>query len=87
MYSRLSTPFACIIMAFLAIPFALQKSRNVNLSLGISISVLIGISFFIVQSTLIALGYSAILPPILAAWSANIIFFLISIFLLLSTRD
>jgi len=87
MYSRLSTPFACIIMAFLAIPFALQKSRNVNLSLGISISVLIGISFFIVQSTLIALGYSTVLPPLLAAWSANIIFFLVSIFLLLSTRD
>nr|WP_320116385.1 LPS export ABC transporter permease LptG [uncultured Desulfuromonas sp.] len=87
MYSRLSTPFACIIMAFLAIPFALQKSRNVNLSLGISISVLIGISFFIVQSTLIALGYSTVLPPLIAAWAANIIFALVGMFLLLSTRD
>ena len=87
MYSRLSTPFACIIMAFVAIPFALQKSRNVNLSLGISISVLIGIAFFIVQSTLIALGYSMVLPPIIAAWAANIIFAIIGLFLLLSTRD
>ena len=87
MYSRLSTPFACIIMAFLAIPFALQKSRNVNLSLGISISILIGIAFFIVQSTLIALGYSNVLPPIISAWAANVIFALIGLFLLVSTRD
>lgn len=87
MHSRLATPLACVIMAFLAIPFALQKSRNVNLALGISISVLIGISFFIVQSTLIALGYSAVLPPLIAAWSANILFAIIGLFLILSTRD
>lgn len=87
MYSRLATPFACLIMAFVAIPFALQKSRNVNLSLGISISVLIGVAFFIVQSTLIALGYSKALPPFIAAWSANIIFLLFGLFLILSTRD
>lgn len=87
MHSRLATPFACLIMAFVAIPFALQKSRNVNLALGISISVLIGVAFFIVQSTLIALGYSAILPPMVAAWSANVIFILFASFLILSTRD
>lgn len=87
MHSRLATPFACLIMAFLAIPFALQKSRNVNLALGISISVLIGISFFIIQSTLIALGYSAVLPPLVAAWAANLIFGLLGLFLILSTRD
>ncbi|MCD6525651.1 MAG: LPS export ABC transporter permease LptG [Desulfuromonas sp.] len=87
MHSRLASPFACLIMAFLAIPFALQKSRNVNLALGISVSVLIGISFFIVQSTLIALGYSAVLPPLIAAWAANIIFGLLGVFLILSTRD
>lgn len=87
MYSRLATPFACIIMAFVAIPFALQKNRNINLALGISISVLIGVAFFITQSTLIALGYSAILPPLVAAWSANIIFLLFGSFLILSTRD
>jgi lipopolysaccharide export system permease protein len=87
MFSRLATPLACLIMAFVAIPFALQKSRNVNLALGISISVLIGVAFFIVQSTLIALGYSGALPPFIAAWSANIIFLLFGLFLILSTRD
>lgn len=87
MYARLAAPVACLIMAFVAIPFALQKSRNVNLSLGISISVLIGVAFFIVQSTLMALGYTGVLPPFIAAWAADIIFLLFSCFLILSTRD
>lgn len=87
MHARLAAPCACIIMAFVAIPFALQKNRNVNLALGISISVLIGVSFFIVQSTLLALGYSAILPAVVAAWSANLIFLFLATFLILSTRD
>ena len=87
MFSRLATPLACLVMAFVAIPFALQKSRNVNLALGISISVLIGVAFFIVQSTLIALGYSGTLPPFVSAWSANIVFLLLGLFLILSTRD
>ncbi|MDY0190442.1 MAG: LPS export ABC transporter permease LptG [Desulfuromonas sp.] len=87
MYARLATPFACLIMAFVAIPFALQKSRNINLALGISLSVLIGVAFYIIQSTLMAFGYSGLLPPFIAAWSANIIFFLLSAFLILSTRE
>jgi lipopolysaccharide export system permease protein len=87
MYARLATPFACLIMAFVAIPFALQKSRNINLALGISLSVLIGVAFYILQSTLMAFGYSKVLPPFIAAWAANIVFLLFSSFLILSTRE
>jgi len=87
MYARLATPFACLIMAFVAIPFALQKSRNINLALGISLSVIIGVAFYIIQSTLITLGYSAILPPLVATWSTNIIFLMFSCFLILSAND
>jgi len=87
MHARLAAPFACLIMAFVAIPFALQKSRNINLALGISLSVLIGVAFYIVQSTLMAFGYSKLLPPSVAAWSADIIFLLFSSFLILSTRE
>ncbi len=87
MHSRLAAPFACLIMAFIAIPFALQKNRNVNLALGISISVIIGVAFFIIQSTLIAIGFAGILPPFVAAWATNIIFLLFGAFLILSTND
>ncbi|MFA5700277.1 MAG: LptF/LptG family permease, partial [Desulfuromonas sp.] len=87
MHAKLAQPLVSLIMALLGIPFALQKSRNINLGLGISICIMIGMAFFVTQSTLIAFGYAEVLPPILAAWSANIIFLLLSIFLILSTRE
>lgn len=87
MHSKLAQPLVSLIMALLGIPFALQKSRNINLGLGISVCIMIGMAFFVTQSTLIAFGYAEILPPLLAAWAADVIFLLLSIFLILSTRE
>ncbi|MCA1796457.1 MAG: LPS export ABC transporter permease LptG [Geobacteraceae bacterium] len=87
MHSKLAQPLVSLIMALLGIPFALQKSRNINLGLGISVCIMIGMAFFVTQSTLIAFGYAEILPPLLAAWAADVIFLLLSAFLILSTRE
>ncbi len=87
MHSRLATPFSCLIMAFLGIPFALQKGRGANLATGVTISVAIGIGYFILQAILLAFGYSGVIPPLVAAWSANILFGLMSIWLMLFARD
>ncbi|WP_320055836.1 LPS export ABC transporter permease LptG [Desulfuromonas thiophila] len=86
-HSRLAAPFTCLIMALLAIPFALQKSRNLHLALGISISILIGAGYFVLHSTLLALGYAGRLPPLVSAWAANLIFLTLAGLLILSTRD
>jgi lipopolysaccharide export system permease protein len=85
--ARLATPFACLILAFLGIPFALQKGRGTNFAVGIAVSVAIGISYFILQAMLQAFGYSGVLPPVVAAWAANLLFGLLSIWLLLSVRE
>lgn len=87
MHSRLASPFACLIMAFIGIPFALRKGRGVSLSVGVAITVGIGISYFILHSILMAFGYSAVFPPPVAAWSANLLFGLLGIWLLLSARE
>lgn len=87
MMARLATPFTCLIMAFLGIPFALQKGRNANLAMGVALSVAVGVSFYLLQAMLIAFGYSAVLPPVVAAWAPNLLFVLIGIWLLLSSRD
>lgn len=86
MQARLAAPFACVIMAFLGIPFALKKGRSSNLAVGVTISVAIGIAFHILQAVLLAFGYSAVLPPTVAAWSSNLLFGLLGIWLMLSTR-
>jgi lipopolysaccharide export system permease protein len=87
MYNRLATPFTCLIMGFLGIPFALQRGRNSNIALGIGISLGIGGVYFIIQSLVTAFGYSGALPPLIAAWTANFIFLLLGVWLLLNVKE
>ncbi|MCD6581375.1 MAG: LPS export ABC transporter permease LptG [Desulfuromusa sp.] len=87
MHSRLAAPFTCLIMGFLGIPFALQRGRNSNIALGIGLSLGIGVVYFIIQSLVMAFGYSNAMPPLFAAWTANFIFLLLGIWLLLNVQE
>lgn len=87
MHNRLAAPLTCLVMAFLGIPFAVARGRNKNIALGIGLSLGIGIIYFILHSLVTAFGYSRALPPILAAWSANLIFLLVAVWLLLTARE
>jgi lipopolysaccharide export system permease protein len=87
MHARLAIPFASVIMAFLGIPFALSKKRGASLATGITISVAIGMSYHIIQAMLLAFGYSAVIPPVIAAWAPNLLFGLFGIWLLLMVRE
>ncbi|MCK5914173.1 MAG: LPS export ABC transporter permease LptG [Desulfuromusa sp.] len=87
MHSRLAAPFTCLIMGFLGIPFALQRGRNSNIAMGIGLSLGVGVFYFIIQSLVVAFGYSNAIPPLLAAWSANFIFLMLGVWLLLNVQE
>lgn len=87
MHNRLAAPFTCLIMAFLGVPFALQRGRNSNIALGIGLSLAIGVVFFILQSMVTAFGYSAALPPMVSAWTSNIVFLMLGVWMLLSVKE
>jgi lipopolysaccharide export system permease protein len=87
MHNRLATPFSCLIMGFLGVPFALQRGRGSSIALGIGLSVAVGVVYFIVQSLFTSFGYAGALPPIVAAWTANLIFLLLGIWLQLNVKE
>ncbi len=86
MHNRISTPFTCLVMGFLGVPFALQRGRNSNIALGIGLSLGIGVLYFILQSLVTAFGYANAVPPFIAAWTTNFIFLLTGIWLLLNVN-
>lgn len=87
MHNRFATPFATLIMAFIGIPFALQKGRGGSIALGIAVTVAIGFGYFVLHAVSMALGYSALLPPVVAAWSVNLLFFLLGLWMLLQEQS
>jgi lipopolysaccharide export system permease protein len=85
LYSKMSYPFAHVIMALVGIPFALQSPRGGRV-IGIALCLALGLGYFLVHSAAVALARTEILPPLLAAWSANVLFATLGLFLYLRAR-
>jgi LPS export ABC transporter permease LptF/LPS export ABC transporter permease LptG len=85
LYSKLSYPFAHLIMALVGIPFALQSPRGGRV-IGIALCLALGLGYFLVHSAAVALARADLLPPIVAAWSANVLFASLGLFLYLRAR-
>lgn len=87
MHTKLATPFAALIMVLLGIPFALRNSRSGGVALGIGASVALGFAYFIVNALLLSYGRSGVLPPLVAAWGANLLFLSGGIWLALTVKN
>lgn len=86
LYSKLSSPFTALVMAFLGIPFALKGGRSAGIAFGVGISVLIGFGYWLVMSFGLSLGRAEALPPLLSAWGANIVFGLTGILMMMKVE-
>lgn len=84
LHGKLAFPLVNIIMAIIGISFQIE-SRG-GKAQGIAAGIIIGFSYWIVFSFTISLGRAGGLPPLLAAWAANILFGLAASFLLLQVR-
>ena len=74
LYSKLSFPLIHLIMALVAIPFALISPRSGGRALGIAIAIVISVGYWLVHYIALAFAKADLLPPFLAAWTANIVF-------------
>lgn len=86
LYSKLSFPVVHVIMALVAIPFALVSPRSGGRAVGISVAIVIGVGYWLVHSMALAFARADLLPPALAAWTANIVFLGLGSALLLNAR-
>jgi lipopolysaccharide export system permease protein len=80
---KISLPFISMILAIIGIPVALGLKKG-GTPLAVSIGVGVCFLYTVVSGVSRSLGLSGILPPILSAWSANIIFFFFGIYLIMN---
>lgn len=79
---KLAYPIITLVMAILAVPFALSMGKRGSLA-GIGVAVGVAITYFIVSGTFEAMGNVNLLPAFLAAWSPDVLFALAGGYLLL----
>jgi LPS export ABC transporter permease LptF/LPS export ABC transporter permease LptG len=79
---KLSYPLITLIMAVLAIPFAVSAAKKGAIT-GVATAVIIAIIYTVVSRWFEAMGNLNQLPPALAAWSPDLIFALVGGYLIL----
>ena len=82
LFSRYAFPFTSLIIIFIGIPLSLRiRKKAVGLS-SIGISIILCFLYYVTNAVSLALGKSGLIPPMLSAWLANLIFFSISLYLI-----
>lgn len=70
---RLATPWTCLVVVLIAIPFGAGSGRR-NVFVGVASSILICFAYFVLQQVCLAAGAGGKLPPWLAGWLPNLAF-------------
>jgi lipopolysaccharide export system permease protein len=84
-YAGFAFPFANLIVMLFGVPFASVKKRG-GIAIQITAAMVTAFTYLIFTEISKTLGYSMNLNPILVGWSANLIFFLASIVVLIKTQ-
>jgi LPS export ABC transporter permease LptG/LPS export ABC transporter permease LptF len=81
---KLAFPLITLVMAILAVPFALSAGRRGALT-GVAVALLIGVVYWMTSGLFEAMGNVNQLPAVLAAWSPDIIFGMAGAYMVLKT--
>jgi lipopolysaccharide export system permease protein len=73
-YSKISFPFASVIVVLFGIPFGINKKRS-GVSVQFGVSLLVCFIYLVFMKISQVFGYNGDLNPLLTAWLANILFF------------
>ena len=84
LWHKLAYPLVAIVMAVLAIPFALSMGRRGSLT-GIAVAIAVALAYWVVDGLFGAMGNVNYLPAVMAAWSSDVLFGLVGGYLLLKT--
>jgi lipopolysaccharide export LptBFGC system permease protein LptF len=82
---KIAFPFVTIVLTLLAVPFAVTTGSRGALY-GVGAAIILAIVYWLLVSVCAALGAGGLLPPMLAAWTPNILFSAAAAYLILTVR-
>ena len=85
-HERLSIPFACLSLGLLGVALGIQ-SRARRTSSGLILAVSAFLSYYLLYVAAKGLGETGLYPPLLGLWTPNIIFSILTVYLLIRTAN
>jgi len=85
LYGRIATPFTCVVVVLIAIPFGAASGRR-NVFVGVASSLLICFVYFVLQQFCMTFGTRGLIPAWVAAWFPNLAFAIVGLCLTARAR-
>jgi lipopolysaccharide export LptBFGC system permease protein LptF len=85
LHARVAAPWTCLVVVFIAVPFAAPSGRR-NLFFGVAGSIGLAFIYFVVQRVGFALGQNGAVAPWIGAWLPNAAFTLAGLILTARVR-
>ena len=73
LYQKSASSISALILTLVGLPFAFRYGKRGAVA-GVGVAILIALTYLFTSSILTKLGVTGALPPVLAAWSANVLF-------------
>jgi lipopolysaccharide export system permease protein len=86
LHKRYAIPFTCIVFGLIGVPLGIQPRRS-GRSYGFILSIFIIMMYYISLTTSEILAMKKTLPPFLAGWSPNLLFFGLGVYLLVKAAN
>jgi lipopolysaccharide export LptBFGC system permease protein LptF len=86
LYSKFSVPLMALVMAMISVPLAFLVGNRGAMT-GIGVSIAIAVAYWGIGTLFEKVGDVNLLPPMIAAWSPDVVFSLTGLYLLLRMRS
>src|SRR6185369_16933596 len=73
-HSRFIFPFASLVFAILAVPLGIQNRRS-GKSGGFTVSISVILAYYVLTAVVRSFAEKGVVPPVIALWVPNFIFF------------
>jgi lipopolysaccharide export system permease protein len=83
LHLKVALPFASVVLALVAIPIGGRLRRHPSIAAIVGLGTAVGFAYWVLLGLANSLGQSGALPPVVAAWAANVIFLLVGTILFL----
>ncbi len=71
--AKISFPFVSFIVVLIGFPFALISARSGTMTMSFVAGISVGFGYYIVHAVSTSFGAAELIPPTIAAWTANIL--------------